>query len=217
MELSYYWQIVKLRIQVIRTLQNKLKQNDKELVLRDYIFQHLWLLDPGWERAKGSEHAETQVNEFLKKNSDALKGAEKKARIDIGYRTTGGKHVIVELKRASVSVPLDDLTKQIRKYRDGAKKILEKTSFKAWPIEIICLVGEPPPEWKDGSGTGPQGVIDSLKTVDARIVFYDELLTNAEQAYADYLVEHVKLDKLWDVFKSIDDFAPPPKAEKSNA
>lgn len=211
LELSYYGQIVKLRVQVIRTLQNKLKENDKELVLRDYIFEHLWLLDPGWERAKGTEHAETQVNEFLEKNSDELKGAEKKARIDIGYRTTGGKHVIVELKRASVAVPLDDLTKQIRKYRDGAKRILEKTSFKDWPIEIICLVGKPPPEWNDASGTGRKGVIESLKAVDARLVFYDELLTNAQQAYGDYLEEHAKVDKLWGVFEAINDFAPPIK------
>ncbi len=215
LELSYYGQIVKMRIEVIRTLQNKLKDNDKELVLRDYIFDHLWLLDPGWERAKGTEHAETQVNAFLKTNSAALKGAEKKARIDIGYRTTGGKHVIVELKRASIAVPVDDLTKQVRKYRDGARKILEKTSYKNWPIEIICLVGKPPPEWNDASGTGQRGVIDSLKTVDARIVFYDELLTNAEQAYGDYLEAHVKVDKLWGVFAAIDDFAPlsksPPK------
>ncbi|MDP2785630.1 MAG: ATP-binding protein [Sulfurimicrobium sp.] len=209
LELSYYGQIVKLRVQVIRTLQNKLKENDKELVLRDYIFEHLWLLDPGWERAKGTEHAETQVNEFLKKNSGELKGAEKKARIDIGYRTTGGKHVIVELKRASIAVPLDDLTKQIRKYRDGAKRILEKTSFKDWPIEIICLVGKPPPEWNDASGTGRKGVIESLKAVDARLVFYDELLTNAQQAYGDYLEEHAKVDKLWGVFEAINDFAPP--------
>lgn len=183
-------------------------------MLRDYIFDHLWLIDSGWERTKGSEHAETLLKEFLKKNSDALKGAEKKARIDIGYRTTGGKHVIVELKLASVAVPLDDLTKQIRKYRDGAKKILEKTTFKDWPIEIICLVGKPPPEWDDLSGTGRKGVIESLKAVDARLVFYDELLTNAQQAYGDYLEEHVKVDKLWAVFNAIDDFAPPEKIVK---
>lgn len=172
-------------------------------MLRNYIFKHLWLLDPG------SEHAETQINKFLKTNSSELKEAEKRARIDIGYRTTSGKHVIVELKRASVAVPVDNLTKQIRKYRSGAKKILEKTRFKDWPIEIICLVGKPPPEWDDALDTGQQGVRDSLKAVDARLVFYDELITNAEQAYSDYLVEHIKLDKLWGVFKSIDDFAPP--------
>jgi hypothetical protein len=212
LELSYYGQIVQMRVNVIRTLQKKLSQNDKELVLRDYIFEHLWLLDPAWERTKGTEHAETLVNAFLKKDTAQLKGAAKKARIDIGYRTSSGKHVIVELKRASVAVPIDDLIKQVRKYRDGARKILEKTTYKNWPIEIICLVGKPPPEWADASGTGPKGVADSLKAVDARIVFYDELLTNAQQAYADYLEEHIKVDKLWGVFEAIDNFAPPPKA-----
>lgn len=209
LELSYYGQIVSLRVGVIKTLQDKLKQNDKELVLRDYIFDHLWLLDPAWERTKGTEHAETLVNKFLKQDTAALKGAEKKARIDIGYRASSGKHVIVELKRASAAIHVDDLMKQVRKYRDGVKRILEKTAYKNWPIEIICLLGTPPPEWKDATGTGPKGVQESLHTVDARIVFYDDLLTNAQQAYADYLEEHIKVDKLWEVFKAIDDFAPP--------
>jgi len=206
LELSYYGQIVQLRIGVLRTLQEKLQRNDKELVLRDYIFDHLWLLDPAWERTKGTEHAETLVNKFLKQDTAALTAKERKARIDIGYRTTGGKHVIVELKRASEAVSVDDLTKQIRKYRDGARTLLEKTVYKDWPIEIICLLGTPPPEWK--GATGPAGVRESLQAVNARIVFYDELLTNAQQAYADYLEAHIKVDKLWDVFKAIDDFTP---------
>ena len=212
LELSYYGQIVKLRVGIIKTLQEKLKANDKELVLRNYIYDHLWLLDPAWERTKGSEHAETLITKFLEANTSKLKGKAKTARIDIGYRTTGGKHVIVELKRASVAVPVDELVAQIRVYRDGARKILEKTTYKNWPIEIICLLGMPPPEWKDASGTGPSGVVATLKTVDARIVFYDELLTNAQSAYADYLEEHMKVDKLWGVFEAIDDFTPPPKS-----
>jgi hypothetical protein len=69
------------------------------------------------------------------------------------------------------------------------------------------VLGKPPPEY--ATATGPQGVQKSLAAVDARIVFYDELLTNAQQAYADYLEAHVKIDKLWGVFKAIDDFAPP--------
>ena len=121
LELSYYGQIVKLRVGVIKALQDKLSRNDKEAVLRDYIFDHLWLLDTSWERARGSEHVETTVNNFLKENTKGLSKTEKKDRIDIGYRASSGKHVIIELKRASVAVPLDTLTKQIRKYRDGAR------------------------------------------------------------------------------------------------
>ena len=211
LELSYYGQIVKLRVGVINTLQQKLKDNEKELVLRDFIFDHLWLLDPGWERTKGTEHAETLVNKFLHNNTINLKGKAKTARIDIGYRTAAGKHIIVELKRASIAVPVDELMGQIRVYRDGAKKLLDKTTYKNWPIEIICLLGKPPPEWADATGTGPKGVADTLKTVDARIVFYDELLTSAQTAYGDYLTEHIKIDKLWGVFEAIDDFTPAPK------
>jgi hypothetical protein len=209
LELSYYGQIVKLRVGVIRALQDKLSRNDKEAVLRDYIVDHLGLLDTSWERARGSEHVETTVNKFLKENTKSLPKAEKRNRIDIGYRASSGKHVIIELKRASVAVPLDTLTKQIRKYRDGARRILDKSAYKGWPLEIVCLLGKAPPEYE--TATGPVGVQKSLAAVDARIVFYDELLNNAQQAYADYLEAHVKIDKLWGVFQAIDNFAPPPK------
>jgi AcrR family transcriptional regulator len=211
LEMSYYGQIVKLRLGVIKALQEKVAENDKELVIRDFIKKHLWLLDPSWERAKGSEHSETTVNNYLAKNTEKLNAKEKKARVDLAYRTAVGKHIIIELKRASVSVHLDDLIKQIRKYRDGVKKIIDGTDQKGWPIEIICLLGKYPPEWFDAVGTGREGVIAGLKNVDARIVLYDELLANAQSAYADYLEEHVKVDKLWGVFEAIDDFTPPPK------
>ncbi len=217
LEVSYYGQIVRGRIDIIRALQTKVKENTKEAVLRDYIFNHLWLVDPGWERAKGTEEVEKQVEKFLKDDTATLKGEAKRARIDIGYRTTAGKHVIIELKRSSVAVPVDDLVKQVRKYRDGARKILEKTIYKGWPIEIIVLVGKVPPEWNDAIGTGPQGVIDTLKTVDARIVFYDDLLSAAYRSYGDYLEEHMKIDKLWGVFEAIDDFAPQPKELPASA
>ena len=215
LELSYYGQIVKMRLQVIRTLQEKLEKNDKELVLRDYIFDHLWLLDPSWERARGTGTVEKNVAKFLKQDTANLESntllsdEERKGRIDIGYRTVSGKHVIVELKRASVAVPVDRLVAQVRKYRDGTRKILSTTDYAEWPIEIICVLGKKPPEWDDVDGTGPQGVIESLKTVNARIVFYDQLLTSAEASYGDYLEEHTKKDKLWKVFEAIDDFTPP--------
>jgi hypothetical protein len=214
LEVSYYGQIVKMRVKVITKLQEQLKANAKEKVLQEYIYNHLWLMDPSWERAKGTDNVEKNMEVFLKQNTADLTSAEKKGRIDIGYRTIVGKHVIIELKRASVAVPLDDLVKQVRKYRDGARKVLEKTDYKNWPIEIICLIGEPPPEYNDSVGTGPKGVADALKNVDARIVFYDKLLDSALQAYGEYLEAHKKKDKLWDVFAAIDNFAPPDDDEK---
>ncbi|MBL1438227.1 MAG: ATP-binding protein [Rhodobacteraceae bacterium] len=205
LELSYYGQIVELRLGVIRKLQKLIGEDVKEKELQEYIFEHLWLIDPSWERARGTEHIETNVNKFLDENSEKLTDEERKGRIDIAYRTTSGKHIIIELKRGSVSTPVDKLAAQVRKYRTGVKKIIEQSEYKNWPIEIICLLGKPPPEWE--APDGPSDVAETLKTVDARIVFYNQLIDNAQQTYSDYLDEHVKVDKLWGIFKSIDDFS----------
>lgn len=211
LELSYYGQIVKLRLGVIKTLEKKLNANELEKVIQKHIYNHLWLLDPSWERVKGSDAMERTVAKFLKKNSKSLSAKERSARIDIGYRTASGRHVIVELKRSSISTPVDELASQIRTYRDGARKLIQQSNYADWPLDIICLVGSPPPEWNEGSGG--QDVEDTLASVNARLVFYDQLLDNSYQAYADYLEEHKKIDRLWEIFQGIDDFAAASETE----
>ncbi len=50
-EATVYHQIVKERLQVIKALNERLKQNALEKVVQKHLFTHLWLLDPSWERA----------------------------------------------------------------------------------------------------------------------------------------------------------------------
>lgn len=86
LELSYYGEIVKLRTGVIRMLQDKLKKNDKELVLRDYIsiiFRCSIRLGSG-ERQRTRRDARSEVPR--RQYCDA--GKAKTGRIDIRYRTT---------------------------------------------------------------------------------------------------------------------------------
>lgn len=205
LQFSYYGQIVNLRLGVINTLKNKLDKDEKEKVIQDHIYNHLWLLDPSWERVKGSEAIETRITNWLKGPKARLTRDQMKSRIDIGYRTASGRHVIVELKRASVKIPVDELSAQIRKYWDGAKKQIAKSDYPSWPLEIVCLVGEAPPEWNwanDG-----EDVRRTLAAVDARLVFYDQLLDHSYRAYADYLEAHKKIDRLWKIFQAIENFA----------
>ena len=206
LELSYYGQIVNMRLSVVKKLQEMLAADMKEKVIQEHVFNHLWLIDPSWERAKGTEHLETKIGSLLNKNTDNLSEEEKNARIDIAYRTASGSHVIIELKRASVATPVDRLVAQVRKYRAGVLKILDQIDEKKWPVEIVIIVGKPPPEWNDTHGR--QDVTAALKAVNARMVFYDHLIDNAQKSYADYLEGHTKFDRLWDIFKSIDDFVP---------
>ena len=203
LERSYYGQIAKGRLRVIDTLEEKLDADDKERVIHDHIYKNLWLLDPSWDVVEGSQQSERRITTFLQSTSDELTEEERLARIDIGYRTTAGAHVIIELKRASARPSIYPLMAQVTKYRDGVAKLIHQTGYGHWPIEVICLMGQRPPEYDDNPDRSRQ----QLAAIPARIVLYDELLGNSRRAYADYLEEHKKIDRLSGIFDAIDDFA----------
>ena len=124
LEFNLYGQIVKERVEIIRTLKLKVEANSFEKAIQEYIFDHLWLLDPAWERVDGSEVMETGVESVVERISETLTDAERRSRVDIAYRKTAGKHVIIEMKRPNVKVGVDELSAQISKYRRSLSKLL---------------------------------------------------------------------------------------------
>ncbi len=204
LEATLYGQIVRQRIAVIRALQEKVDRNAKEKAIQDYIFDHLWLLDPSWERVEASEVMEKRVGSLFADVGAGLSDEEKLARLDIKYRKTAGKHVIIELKRPERTVSVYDLAKQIQKYRSGMLKILDNAGTPHEPVEFVCLLGKAPTEW-DGPD-GKRTVEDVLGVHNARYVNYDELLENSFLAYSDYLQRARIVDRLGEVIDAIDDY-----------
>lgn len=206
LEASLYGQIVRSRIQVIRTLEEKVDQNALEKVIQEYLFDHLWLIDPAWERADNTEFMERRVDKLFDEIDATLTDEQKAARIDIGYRKTAGRHVIIEMKRPNVGTHTDDLSKQIRKYRTGLKQILKDTDRENEPIEILVLLGKPPSDWSDIGGQEQSE--EQLWTQKARVLFYDKLMDQAHRIYEEWLKGRVQVDKLQTLMSAIDDFAP---------
>ena len=205
LELSYYGQIVKFRLDVISKMEELIAENVRENEVRDYLYKHLWLLDPTWERARGTEVVEKSIQKFLQEDSSSLSPEERRGRIDIGYRKTVGSHVIVELKRADVRVSVLDLINQIDKYRSAVLKLLKDSTQPDWPLEIIVLLGRQPREFET-----VEGAETARRLLDAyhmRIVYYNQLLSSARGAYQDYLDKHKEIDRLWQIFAEIDDFS----------
>ena len=99
LQASLYGQIVQQRMEVIRTLKEKVDDNQREKAIQEFIFENLWLLDSHWERADATKHMETRVGTIFEEIGAGLSDEEKNGRIDIQYRHTSGKHIIVELKR----------------------------------------------------------------------------------------------------------------------
>ena len=211
LELSLYGQIVHQRIQVIQTLQNKIDENNRERVIQKYLFDHLWLLDPSWERAEGTEHMESRVDKLFKDVDADLTDEEKRGRLDIAYRKTAGQHVIIELKRPERVVSLSEIIKQIEKYTSGMVELLRVQGATNESVEIVLLLGKEPAEWMREDGRNR--MIRVLSNYNARIVFYDRLLKDAYSAYDDYMKKRRTVDRLEMVMRAIDDYAPPTEAE----
>ena len=61
LEVALYYDIVISRLEAIRAFTNIVDEDDKEKVLQQYLFDHLWLFDPSWERATSSEFMESRL------------------------------------------------------------------------------------------------------------------------------------------------------------
>src|SRR5581483_323956 len=136
LEAALYLDIVRARLQVITQFTKLVDRDEKEKVLQTFIFEHLWLLDPSWERAAGSERMEQTVQREFDKIDAKLSLTEKRGRLDVKYRTMAGKHVIIELKRYGARPSVFDLAKQGRKYRSVTRKLLDRADRRGEPIDI---------------------------------------------------------------------------------
>lgn len=206
LEANLYGQIVKARIGIIETIENKVDDNALEKVIQEYLFDHLWLVDPAWERAESTEYMERQVQKVFESADASLTDEQKNGRIDIGYRKTAGKHVVVELKRPGRVVTTVELLDQITKYRAGLESILASAGRDEEPIEIVIILGKEPRDWSDRNGQ--ERSEKTLAAQDARIVFYPSLMETAHRIYADYLAKRKDVDKLQTLMGAIDDFSP---------
>lgn len=193
LEASLYRDIVKSRLEAIRDFQNLVDEDAKEKALQQYLFDHMWLLDPSWERATGSEIMESRLTEVGVIVSD-LTEKESLGRVDIKYRTMAGKHIIVELKKAGRKMKLLELQEQGQTYVDKVRKILASQNEMTPNIEVVFVLGKP----VDEETSNPERLKSSMMAISpgSRIVHYDTLIHGAQLAYSGYLEQSKKLDRL---------------------
>lgn len=202
-EESMYYQIVKQRMNIIEKFSSITEEHQKERVLQEYLYRNLWLLDPSWERPTSNETIETRLDKLFNEEV-GLTDEEKKARLDIRFKNFAGKTVIVELKRYDRVVTSGEILDQIRKYSNGISKILLKENPETAPIfEIIVLLGQYVDN--DSSQKNCEQVAAALKPYGGRVVYYDELISDAHNAYKAYFDAKDKLNPILDIFNEIDE------------
>ena len=203
LEASVYYQISRERLEVIRKLTEFVDTGVKERVIQEHLYNHLWLLDPSWERATHTERMEKRIYNALDGVYKNLSEDERNSRLDIYYATTANKHVIIELKRATRKLHTRDISTQIDKYYEATTEVLAEMGKGDEPLEFVCLIGKQLIDW--GKYGGKHRSYRRLKALDARVVMYDELIENALEAYQDYIDRGKKVGRVYDLIMRIEE------------
>jgi Molecular chaperone, HSP90 family len=206
LEAALYHRIVTQRLEVINALRDKVKMSEKEKVLQEHLYSHLWLLDPSWERGSVPVHMEESIKELFKEIDKKMPQDLMEGRLDLRYQKTTGQHVIIELKRGKLkgqdySVSQGAIVDQMSKYRKGLETYLNKINQPA-PIQCICVMGKLPSNWDPLNHEEERR---SLETQRIHVVVYDELILNAQMMYSEFLDAHGEASNTLKILKELDD------------
>ena len=97
---------------------------------------------------------------------------------------------------------LTEIQAQIKKYRGAVTNVLKEHRKDGEPIEIVCVLGRRPTNWKSYP-TAEQESREALEKFHARIVTYGELIENAEKAYGDYTKQKKNITQLHRLIQEI--------------
>ena len=139
-----------------------------------------------------------------KEFNPTLSDKESKGRFDIKYRTNGGLHILVELKKANRKMHLPELLEQGQTYVSALKKCLKVSGEpNASAIALVFVLGKTVHE-ADNVALGAQYVAESLRPLGARIVYYEELIKGATNSYEEYLNQSREADRVEDIVVKLD-------------
>ncbi len=203
LEAQLYYEISRGRLDIINSFEGLTEENKLEKILQKFLFEHLWLLDPSWDRGTREPVMEKEVKKAVL-NDEEFNGDYMKevGRVDIQYRKSGGEHLIIELKRADRVTSTSELFTQVNKYQTKMDQLLAHTDRSHEAYEIVCLVGKELSDWKIPQGREKSRRV--LKEVNARVMTYQQLIGNARRAYGAYLKAEQKAGKIFDVIEAID-------------
>lgn len=206
-EASHYYQIVNERLQIIETLDEMVDTNVVEEMIRDYLYEHLWLFDPSWERATDALYMEQKVKTaFDKINNKLLKSEsgrkEHNGRVDIRYKKVSGQHVIIELKRPNRKMSDSVLMEQVDKYRTALRELLDESGSRNEPIEIVCIVGKKLKQWKNPAEQDMSEKMLAAK--NTRVVLYRKLIKDSRRSYQAFLEKKEDAGRVCELIRSIE-------------
>lgn len=96
-----------------------------------------------------------------------------------------------------------ELFVQVRKYQRKMDQLLAGLGRADEPYEIVCLVGKDLKDWAEPKGR--EKSVEILKSANARVMTYKQLINNARRAYSEYIKASEKASRIFKILDAIDE------------
>lgn len=205
-EEALWGDIVRSRLEAIERFQGLTEANEKERVLQEHLFKNLWLLDPAWERATGSEQMEQALHKIAP-------GLFPEIALELHDHMPSAQGCVADVQAtcdlASVrfhktQLQADVLADQGVKYYEALENILKKQQISDRDIEVIFVLGDPPGAAKKGKQSEAEYFESQFANSNGRFVLYDRLIANANNQYEEYLGASKRANTLNDLLTTLD-------------
>jgi len=174
-------QKVKGRVEIIRKFRQMIEDKVREKPdMQDYIEEHPWLIDPGWDSFK----RETSIDKWLNEKFGMPKSKDEGGRTIPDYFCLGDSRTVqvIELKRPGDTAGTEEMDK-IRDYvfyvRNRAKKEASAGSLKKEIVEGLLICGK--------VADGTEQHVEMLRLNGIRVWEWDYLLRTAETLHREFL------------------------------
>lgn len=198
LEASLHRDIISQRLAVIKKLDDDQQNKVREVVVQEHIYNHLWLVDSKWEYKESATDWELRLTAHLRA---ACPDTTEGARLDIGYRTTAGRYIVIELKKPGLSVTASSLLDQGEKYVMALSDYFERNPEsspipgQSPSIDVVFIVDKAPQLHDIHKGR--------LRNMSGRITTYKDLVVQANSAYEDYLQASQKVGRIREIIENI--------------
>lgn len=165
---------VKSQLNLISGLEERVKRQELELKVRDYIAQHPWLVSPKWETFQ----VERSIEGLAQEVAHVAYGDSWNARVDLAL-SSGNQLLIIELMRPGLRVDWDHLNRYERYVR--RLKTVVQANDSRFMIVSGLLVAD-----KIDKQADLLDKIQALRTEDMDATDWPGLLRRARSQWRDY-------------------------------
>jgi hypothetical protein len=169
---------VKTKILAIGELKQRVKNKQLENKVRDFIYDHPWIIHPKWESFKKERSIENLIKDIglTHLNTDTFNG-----RVDLAL-ASGSQLLLIEFMRPKLEIDTDHINRINMYVTDIRNRLNKETGNQIRTIDTAYLIAD---SYKDIELV--HSLIKDLETKNIYILTWNSLIEQALKQWIDYL------------------------------